>query len=120
MQIHPDITAMGKRFAKARKDKGFTVALLAKQLGLTSLAIQMVERGQMTPPIQIVEMTARVLGADVAWLIGGEGQDPATAEARLLQLDAIRREFLALVTEDVGAFVDAHMATAKAKKSAAK
>lgn len=120
MHIHPDITAMAQRFAQARNAQGLTTGQLASRSGIARQVINMVEKGHMVLTMQATETIALALNVKAAWLIGGDGQDEATAETQLVKLNDHRREFFAMATEDLSAFAGALIATDKARRSAAK
>lgn len=120
MEIHSDITAMAQRFAQARNAQGLTPGQLASKSGIARQVINMVEKGYMVLTMQATDAIARALKVEATWLIGCDGCDAATAEARLVKMSEQRQEFFAMATEDLSAFAGSLIATDKARRSAAK
>lgn len=70
---------LGRRLAAARRAHGWTQAALATALGIESSSLSRYERGGREAPVRLVLATARLLGADIAHLLGTA--EPAAPEA---------------------------------------
>jgi transcriptional regulator with XRE-family HTH domain len=71
---------LGRRLAAARRARGWTQAALANALGIESSSLSRYERGGREAPVRLVLATARLLGTDVAHLLGAD-ERPAVDEA---------------------------------------
>lgn len=58
------------KMIQARKEKGFSRADLARQLGTSSAIVGRYERGEMTPSIEVAANIARELGVSLDYLAG--------------------------------------------------
>ena len=66
------VATLGERLRQARKDRGWTQEQLAEQSGTSQAVIQKIENGKSLRPRKI-DVIARVLDVDPAWLLfGGE------------------------------------------------
>jgi transcriptional regulator with XRE-family HTH domain len=68
-----DKETLGKRLRSVRKERGWTQEQLAVQAGTSQAVIQKIENGKSLRPRKI-DIIARVLEVDPAWLMFGTGQ----------------------------------------------
>jgi DNA-binding XRE family transcriptional regulator len=76
---------VGRRIRARRTAVGISQTALAKALGLTFQQVQKYEKGTNRVSASTLVRVARELGVTVAFLVGEEGEAPATAPARQLQ-----------------------------------
>lgn len=85
-----DQDKIGKFIAECRKEKSFTQAALAEQLGITDRAVSKRERGKNMPDLSIMPDLCELLGISVNELLTGEHIEMEdyrnTAEQNLLEL----------------------------------
>ena len=85
-----DQDKIGKFIAECRKEKSFTQAALAEQLGITDRAVSKWERGKNMPDLSIMPDLCELLGISVNELLTGEHIEMEdyrnTAEQNLLEL----------------------------------
>ena len=67
-----DQDKIGKFIAECRKEKSFTQAALAEQLGITDRAVSKWERGKNMPDLSIMPDLCELLGISVNELLTGE------------------------------------------------
>ena len=85
-----DQDKIGKFIAECRKEKSFTQAALAEQLGITDRAVSKWERGKNMPDLSIMPDLCELLGISINELLTGEHIEMDdyrnTAEQNLLEL----------------------------------
>ena len=70
-----------RRLAQARKRAGLSQNALSAA-GISGAYVHLIERGQRTPSLQVIDQLARHLGVSTHWLLTGE-EDKLVAAARV-------------------------------------
>jgi transcriptional regulator with XRE-family HTH domain len=65
-------TSIGARMRALRTERGWTLEMLAVELGLTNGYLSMLERGQRKPSVKTLQKVAEVFDVSVALLVGDE------------------------------------------------
>ncbi len=85
-KILPRDKEFGQRLRKLRKEHGLSQDKLAKKLGYkTSVSISKTESGITPPDIRVLAKIAKVLDADLHWLITGKPSPQVTEFVTLLR-----------------------------------
>lgn len=85
-QRDTEFDSLGARLRRARKERGWTQEQLAARAGTSQAVIQKIENGKSLRPRKI-DVIARVLEVDPAWLMFGSEQGASLdGEARELAL----------------------------------
>ena len=87
----PSNIEIGRRMRAARKKRGWTIAEMAGIGKIKAVVIGSYERGSRNMPISRLGEIARILGVDVAYLLGGPSDRPVLALVTTLDLRAISR-----------------------------
>ena len=87
----PSNTEIGRRMRAARKKRGWTIAEMAAIGQIKAVVIGSYERGARNMPISRLGEIARILGVDVAYLLGQPLSRQDTALVLTLDLRAISR-----------------------------
>lgn len=92
--------ALGALIRKRRRDKGMTLAVLAKRIPMSASNLSRVELGSQGPPAdEIIERIASALDADAGELLRAAGRTSngqSFEQAVLEKLDAIGRDMQAV------------------------
>ncbi len=80
---------IGERFARLRKEKGYTQVELAKKIGITQVLISSYERNRLRPNYEMIISFAQALGVTADELLGlkvpaGTGKKPSLKILRRL------------------------------------
>lgn len=87
----PSNIEIGRRMRAARKKRGWTIAEMAGIGKIKAVVIGSYERGSRNMPISRLGEIARILGVDVAYLLGEPSDRPVLALVTTLDLRAISR-----------------------------
>lgn len=68
-EIERTVSAIGAKVAKARAERGWSLAQLAKRSGLSAAAIHKIEKSGMTPTIASLMKVAAALGKSVGYFV---------------------------------------------------
>lgn len=66
---------IGQRLKKARKDRGYTIRLLANRAGIAPNTLSRCENGQGSLNLHTATLIADELGISLDWLTGREGRE---------------------------------------------
>ncbi|GEM_PF-5377533 len=72
-----DEATIGARIRKVRRQAGQTLDQFAGAIGYSRRAVITWEQDMAMPPIDILAHLRRSYGADLEWLVMGDGSDPA-------------------------------------------
>jgi len=87
----PSNIEIGRRMRSARKNRGWTIAEMAAVGKIKAVVIGSYERGSRNMPISRLGEIARILGVDVAYLLGQPLARQASSSILTLDLRAISR-----------------------------
>ena len=87
----PSNIEIGRRMRAARKKRGWTIAEMAGIGKIKAVVIGSYERGSRNMPISRLGEIARILGVDVAYLLGEPSDRPVLALVTTLDFRAISR-----------------------------
>src|SRR5690242_2527004 len=82
-EIERTVSEIGAKVAKARAERGWSLATLAERAGLSTAAVHKIEKSGMTPTITSLMKVAAALGKSVGWFIEeSDGLRPVTVVRR--------------------------------------
>lgn len=80
--IERTVSALGKKVADARAERGWSLAELARRAGVSPGAVHKIEKSGMTPTIASLMKIAAALGKSVGHFVDEEKSPPATMVMR--------------------------------------
>jgi len=103
---------IGKRIRKAREKLHLTQEKLAEEVDVTSSFIGMLERGEKSPSVEVLEKVALALGVSVGHLTSREPEEELKKSSQIKsklvqkihQLDSEQVETIAYVAEALGRY----------------
>ena len=75
--------SLGERFARLRKEKGYTQIELAKKIGITQVLLSAYERGCIRPNYEVIISFSQALGVTTDELLGVKGPQTASTKPSL-------------------------------------
>jgi transcriptional regulator with XRE-family HTH domain len=82
-QIERTVSEIGAKVARARAERGWSLAQLAQRSGLSAAAVHKIEKSGMTPTIASLMKVAAALGKSVAYFV----DEPATPDVNVIRGD---------------------------------
>src|SRR6185503_5496804 len=82
-QIELTVSEIGAKVAKARSERGWSLAQLAQRSGLSAAAVHKIEKSGMTPTIASLMKIAAALGRSVSFFV----EEPETPEVNVVRGD---------------------------------
>jgi transcriptional regulator with XRE-family HTH domain len=82
-QIERTVSGIGAKVARARSERGWSLAQLAQRSGLSPAAVHKIEKSGMTPTIASLMKIAAALGKSVAYFV----DEPATPDVSVVRRD---------------------------------
>jgi transcriptional regulator with XRE-family HTH domain len=83
-QIELTVSGIGAKVARARSERGWSLAQLAQRSGLSAAAVHKIEKSGMTPTIASLMKIAAALGKSVAHFV----DEPETPDTMVIRGDA--------------------------------
>jgi transcriptional regulator with XRE-family HTH domain len=83
-QIELTVSEIGAKVAKARSERGWSLAQLAQRSGLSAAAVHKIEKSGMTPTIASLMKIAAALGKSVAYFV----DEPETPDVLVVRADS--------------------------------
>ena len=87
--IELTVSEIGAKVAKARSERGWSLAQLAQRPGLSAAAVHKIEKSGMTPTIASLMKIAAALGKSVAYFV----DEPETPDTLVVRGDARARVY---------------------------
>ncbi len=88
-QIERTVSEIGAKVARARAERGWSLAQLAQRSGLSAAAVHKIEKSGMTPTIASLMKVAAALGKSVAYFV----DEPATPDVNVIRGDERARVY---------------------------
>ena len=88
-QIELTVSEIGAKVAKARSERGWSLAQLAQRSGLSAAAVHKIEKSGMTPTIASLMKIAAALGKSVAYFV----DEPETPDVLVVRGDSRARVY---------------------------
>ena len=88
-QIQLTVSEIGAKVARARSERGWSLAQLAQRSGLSAAAVHKIEKSGMTPTIASLMKIAAALGKSVAYFV----DEPETPDVLVVRGDARARVY---------------------------
>jgi len=88
-QIERTVSEIGAKVARARAERGWSLAQLAQRSGLSTAAVHKIEKSGMTPTIASLMKVAAALGKSVAYFV----DEPATPDVNVIRGDERARVY---------------------------
>jgi transcriptional regulator with XRE-family HTH domain len=88
-QIERTVSEIGAKVARARAERGWSLAQLAQRSGLSAAAVHKIEKSGMTPTIASLMKVASALGKSVAYFV----DEPATPDVNVIRGDERARVY---------------------------
>ena len=88
-QIELTVSGIGAKVARARSERGWSLAQLAQRSGLSAAAVHKIEKSGMTPTIASLMKIAAALGKSVAHFV----DEPETPDVLVVRNDARARVY---------------------------
>jgi transcriptional regulator with XRE-family HTH domain len=82
-QIERTVSEIGAKVARARRERGWSLAQLAQRSGLSAAAVHKIEKSGMTPTIASLMKVAAALGKSVSYFV----DEPANANVNVIRGD---------------------------------
>ena len=82
-EIDRTVSEIGAKLAKARAERGWSLAQLAERSGLSTAAVHKIEKNGMTPTIASLMKIAAALGRSVSFFV----DEPATPDVNVIRHD---------------------------------
>jgi transcriptional regulator with XRE-family HTH domain len=82
-QIERTVSEIGAKVARARAERGWSLAQLAQRAGLSTAAVHKIEKSGMTPTIASLMKVAAALGKSVSYFV----DEPATPDVNVIRGD---------------------------------
>ena len=110
MQKMKFLTSVGRRIAKARRDKGFSQALLAEKANISISHLSNIERGRKSLSAEVLFKIAEALQTSVDSLLFTDipqvhKEVEQQIEVNLNTYTAREKEFILKLIMDIGAFI---------------
>jgi len=88
-QIERTVSEIGAKVARARAERGWSLAQLAQRSGLSAAAVHKIEKSGMTPTIASLMKVAAALGKSVAYFV----DEPSTPDVNVIRGDERARVY---------------------------
>jgi transcriptional regulator with XRE-family HTH domain len=88
-QIERTVSEIGAKVARARSERGWSLAQLAQRSGLSTAAVHKIEKSGMTPTIASLMKVAAALGKSVAYFV----DEPESPDVNVIRGDARARVY---------------------------
>ena len=88
-QIERTVSEIGAKVARARAERGWSLAQLAQRSGLSAASVHKIEKSGMTPTIASLMKVAAALGKSVAYFV----DEPATPDVNVIRGDERARVY---------------------------
>lgn len=88
-RIEATVSELGSKVARARAERGWSLAQLAQRAGLSAAAVHKVEKSGMTPTIASLMKIAAALGKSVAYFV----DEPETPDVNVVRHDERARVY---------------------------
>jgi transcriptional regulator with XRE-family HTH domain len=82
-EIERTVSAIGAKVARARAERGWSLAQLAQRSGLSAAAVHKIEKSGMTPTIASLMKVAAALGKSVSYFV----DEPSTPDVNVIRGD---------------------------------
>ena len=110
MQKMKFLTSVGRRIAKARRDKGFSQALLAEKANISISHLSNIERGRKSLSAEVLFKIAEALQTSVDSLLFTDipqvhKEIEQKIDVNLNTCTAREKEFILKLIKDIGAFI---------------
>jgi transcriptional regulator with XRE-family HTH domain len=88
-QIERTVSEIGAKVARARAERGWSLAQLAQRSGLSAASVHKIEKSGMTPTIASLMKVAAALGKSVAYFV----DEPTTPDVNVIRGDERSRVY---------------------------
>ena len=88
-QIERTVSEIGAKVARARAERGWSLAQLAQRSGLSAASVHKIEKSGMTPTIASLMKVAAALGKSVAYFV----DEPSTPDVNVIRGDERARVY---------------------------
>jgi transcriptional regulator with XRE-family HTH domain len=88
-EIERTVSEIGAKVARARSERGWSLAQLAQRSGLSTAAVHKIEKSGMTPTIASLMKVAAALGKSVSYFV----DEPATPHVNVIRGDERARVY---------------------------
>ena len=88
-QIDRTVSELGAKLARARTERGWSLAQLAQRSGVSAATVHKIEKNGMTPTIATLMKIAAALGKSVAYFV----DEPATPHVNVIRADERARVY---------------------------
>ena len=110
MQKMKFLTSVGRRIAKARRDKGFSQALLAEKANISVSHLSNIERGRKSLSAEILLRIAETLQVSADGILFTDipqvhKEIESQIDVNLNNCTAREKEFILKLIKDIGAFI---------------
>ena len=82
-QIERTVSEIGAKVARARRERGWSLAQLAQRAGLSAAAVHKIEKSGMTPTIASLMKVAAALGKSVSYFV----DEPESPDVNVIRAD---------------------------------